>query len=83
MHNFKTILTKLKEILSRNTKGKVLDKDIAAALNIKPATLASYKNRNKPPFQAILSYCHENRLDVLRYCLMKMNLLSAILRKNL
>ena len=66
MIEFKTILTKLKEIISQQLQidKKVLDKDVAQALNIKPATLASYKNRDKPPFQAILSYCHENRLDV-------------------
>ena len=66
MNEFQTILTKLKEIIIQQlqTDKKVLDKDIATALNIKPATLASYKRRDKPPYQAILTYCHENRLDV-------------------
>ncbi len=70
MNEFKTILIKLKEIIrqQRNdlvqTDKKVLDKDVATALNIKPTTLASYKRRAKPPYQAILTYCHENRLDV-------------------
>ena len=64
MNILKTIIEKLKETLSPNTKEKVLDKDIATALNIKPSSLASYKRRDKPPYQAILTYCHENRLDV-------------------
>ncbi len=64
MNNFKTIVTILKEILFQNTKSKVLDKDVALALNIKASTLASYKRRDKLPYQAILTYCHENRLDV-------------------
>ncbi len=64
MNNIKTILSKLKETLTPNTKGKVLDKDIAAALNIKASRLASYKRRDKPPYKAILKYCHDNRLDV-------------------
>ena len=63
MNEFKTILTKLKEIIG-TPDTKVRDKDIATALNIKPATLASYKRRDKPPYQAILTYCHDNRLDV-------------------
>ncbi len=66
MNEFKTILTKLKEIIKEQlqTNKTVLDKDIATALNIKPSSLASYKRRDKPPYQAILNYCHENRLDV-------------------
>ena len=66
MNEFKIIITKLKEIIKQQlqTDRKVLDKDIAAALNIKAPTLASYKSRNKPPYQAILTYCHDNRLDV-------------------
>ncbi len=66
MNEFKTILSKLKEIITEQlqTDKKVLDKDIATALNIKPSTLASYKRRDKPPYQAILTYCHDNRLDV-------------------
>ena len=66
MNEFKTILTKLKEILSGKDQSskKIRDKDIAAALNLKPTTLASYKSRNKAPYQAILTYCHNNRLDI-------------------
>ncbi len=66
MNEFKTIITKLKNIIKQQlqTDKKVLDKDVAAALNIKPTTLASYKRRDKPPYQAILTYCHDNRLDV-------------------
>ena len=66
MNEFKIILTKLKEIINQQlrTDKKVLDKDIAQALSVKPATLASYKKRDKTPYQAILTYCHDNRLDV-------------------
>ena len=66
MNEFKTILTKLKEIIKQQlqTDKKVLDKDVAQALSITPALLASYKQRDKPPYKAILTYCHNNRLDV-------------------
>jgi len=63
MNEFKTILARLKQIIGKPGV-KVCDKDIASALQIKPDTLASYKRRDKPPYQAILIYCHENRLDV-------------------
>jgi hypothetical protein len=66
MNEFKTILTKLKEIIRQQlqTDKKVLDKQVAETLGIKPTTFASYKSKNKPPYKAILSYCHDNRLDV-------------------
>ena len=62
MKDFKTILTTLKQIIA--PQHKVTDKPIPAALKIKPTTLASYKHRDKPPYKAILTYCHDNRLDV-------------------
>ena len=62
MNDFKTILTTLKQIIS--PQDKVTDKAIATALNIKPTILASYKRRDKAPYKAILTYCHDNRLDV-------------------
>ena len=66
MNEFKTILTKLKEIIKQQlqTDTKVLDKDVAQVLSITPALFASHKRRDKPPYKAILTYCHENRLDV-------------------
>ena len=66
MNDFKTILTRLKEILSSKDQSikKIRDKDIAAALNIKASTLASYKRRDKLPYQAILTYCYNNRIDI-------------------
>lgn len=66
MNEFNTILTKLKEIIAKQVHPdrKVLDKDVASTLNIKPSTLAAYKRRDKPPYKAILTYCHDNRIDV-------------------
>ena len=70
MNEFKTILTKLKHIISQQHKNlvqtdkKVLDKQVAQALNIKPATLASYKRRDTLPYKAILTYCRNNQLNV-------------------
>ena len=64
MNDFKTILATLKQIVSPESHKKITDKAIATALNIKPTTLASYKLRDKAPYKAILTYCHDNRLDV-------------------
>ena len=66
MNEFKTIFTNLKEIIAEQLHHdrKVLDKDVATTLNIKPATFSSYKRRDITPYRAILTYCHDNRIDV-------------------
>ncbi len=66
MNNFKTILAKPKETITQQlqTDKKMFDKDVAAALGIEPSALASHKSRDKPPYKAILTYCHDNLLDV-------------------
>ena len=64
MKDFKSILTTLKQIINPKSNKKITDKAIATALNIKPTTLASYKRRDTAPYKAILTYCHDNRLDV-------------------
>lgn len=54
MNEFKTILIKLKEMIRQQVQSdkKVMDK------------FASYKGKDKAPYRAILTYCHDNRLDV-------------------
>jgi len=64
MKHFKRIIITLKNILNLQSSKKVLDKDIAIVLNMKPTTLASYKYRDKLPYKSILTYCYENNLDV-------------------
>jgi len=58
MQTFKQITDRLKELIGSNK-----DKDVAAALGIKPTTFASMKRRQKIPHKAIISYCHNNRID--------------------
>ena len=58
MQTFRQITSKLKQII-----GSDKDKDVAAALGIKPTTFASMKRRRKIPFKAILTYCSDNRID--------------------
>ncbi len=52
------LTNKLKQII-----GSDKDKDVAAALGIKPTTFASMKRRNKIPHKTIINYCHNNHID--------------------
>jgi len=63
MQTFNQITNKLKQII-----GSGKDKDVAAALGIKPTTFASMKRQNKIPHKAIINYCHDNYIDANTIC---------------
>lgn len=69
MQSFKEITDRLKTII-----GSTKDKDIAIKLNIKPATFASMKRRQRIPYKAILGYCREHNIDADRVLLGKVDM---------
>ena len=58
MQTFNRITDKLKQVI-----GSDKDKAVAIALGIKPTTFASMKRRQRIPYNAILAYCSDNRID--------------------
>ena len=65
MYEFKTVIEKLKAILSEEREGaKVYDKDVAALLAIPQATFATMKKRNSIPFREIMEYCALKKLSI-------------------
>ena len=58
------IIDKLKDVLSRDNDKRVLDKDVANALNITQANFATMKTRNKIPFSNILDFCALKRISI-------------------
>jgi len=69
MNEFKTIITKRKEIIAQQVKTnkKVLDKNVAQVLNIKVTTLAGMKRKDKLYLRITIII----NLMFVRYCLMK------------
>jgi len=65
MYEFKSVIEKLKDIISEERNGaKVYDKDVAATLAIPQATFATMKKRNSIPFKEIMEYCALKKLSI-------------------
>jgi len=65
MIDFYEVMKRMKIILSTQTsKKKVLDKDVALALNIDPQNYAVIKKRKKIPYESLAYYSKQNKLNM-------------------
>ena len=65
MYELKSVIEKLKDILSQERGGaKVFDKDIAKVLAIPQTTFATMKKRNSIPFKEIMEFCAVRKLSI-------------------
>lgn len=62
MRDFEAIIRELKFYLALNIDKKILDKDVAEALNITQANFATIKRRNSTPYKNILEFCKKEEL---------------------
>ncbi len=63
--NFKDILPKLKDVISKELGDKkVFDKDVADALKINHLTFATMKSRGKIPYEEILEFCASRKISI-------------------
>ncbi len=65
MYELKSVIEKLKDILSQERGGsKIFDKDIAQVLAIPQTTFATMKKRNSIPFKEIMEFCAVRKLSI-------------------
>ncbi len=65
MFDFKELLPKIKDILSKELGDKkVFDKDVADALGINQLTFATMKNRGKIPYEEVLNFCAKRKISI-------------------
>ena len=65
MIDFYETMQRIKEILAKKLKkGKILDKDIAHALEINPQNYAVIKRRQKIPYEAIAYFSKKNEINM-------------------
>ena len=62
MRDFNGVIEELKLYLAVGKNKKVLDKDVAVALNMSQANFATIKRRNSTPYKNILEFCKEKNL---------------------
>lgn len=65
MIDFYAVMERVKQVLSaQNKKTKILDKDIADALQLDPQYFAVIKRRRKIPYEALAHFCKKNQLSM-------------------
>ena len=65
MIDFKTVMQRIREILTQKTKKKkILDREVASALHLDPQYFAVIKKRNKIPYEAIAHFCKEEHVNM-------------------
>lgn len=65
MIDFYEVMQRIKKILSIQTqKKKILDRDIALALQLDPQYYAVIKKRKKIPFESIAYFSHTHKLNM-------------------
>lgn len=62
MRDFHAIIAYLKEYLAHRSKRKILDKDLAKALEISQSNFATMKRRNTIPYEKLLYFCYKEKL---------------------
>lgn len=62
MRDFHGVIQKLKKHISKGKEGKILDKEVAHALEISQAKFATIKKRNSTPYENILKFCKKEEL---------------------
>ena len=62
MRDFHAIIAVIKEYLAHKSKEKILDKNIADALEISQANFATMKRRNSTPYEQIILFCHREKM---------------------
>ena len=62
MRDFKAIVRELKFYLASGEDKKILDKDVALALQMSQSQFATLKRRNSTPYVNILEFCKSEKL---------------------
>lgn len=62
MRDFHSIIEVLRVYLAEDKQMKILDKDVAKALEISQSKFATIKRRNATPFENVLEFCKRQEL---------------------
>jgi hypothetical protein len=62
MRDFHGVIKEIKLYLAIGKNKKILDKDVAEALQISQANFATIKRRNSTPYKNILEFCKKEEL---------------------
>jgi hypothetical protein len=65
MITFNTVIQRVREVLKEHTgKQKILDRDIASALQLDPKYFAVIKRRGKIPYESLAYFCQKHHISL-------------------
>ena len=64
MKLFSEVVEELKNIISKEVKGKVYDRHVAEALGMTQSNFGTLKKRERIPFEELLNFCAVRRISV-------------------
>ena len=62
-NSFKEIVERIKDIISNDVDGFVLNKHVADVLNLSPNTIRVYKVKDILPYEHILEFCYKHNIS--------------------
>lgn len=64
MQDFKETIEKLKDILSKEKEGRILDKDVAIALGVPVDTFKKQKSNNHTPYLQVMQFLAKRKISI-------------------
>lgn len=64
MKNMDEIIENIKDIISKEVDGKVLDRHVAEALGMHYTNLMTHKHRNRIPYESLAIFCAKRCLCI-------------------
>lgn len=65
MIDFQEVMQRVKSILLQESREtKILDRDLASALDLDPQYFAVIKRRKKIPYENLAYFCKENKISI-------------------
>ena len=62
MQTFKEIVEKVKDVISKDINGIVLDRHVAEVLGVSPSVLATNKSRDVIMWESLMIWCSKNKI---------------------
>lgn len=65
MNGFDEVIERIRDVISQEIgRGRVMDRDVARALDLTPGNLATLKSRDRLPMESIAAFCAKRRISI-------------------
>lgn len=64
MNSFDEVMERIRDVISGEKDGRVMDRDVAKALDLTSGNLATLKSRDRLPIEAIAAFCAKRSISI-------------------